>query len=422
VSNERGSVVVMVAVSLFMMMALAAFAIDLAALRDAKAQAQQGADVIALAGASAFRDRPWTDAATVDEARARAKEIARSNKVWNDTLYTPTIAGQWRHNAIGGLGPTGAPSLGEWTDSMRDVTLNIVPDSQIVRVWVRRAGIRTFFAKLLGRPFGHVQAMATAWVTNDGPIVNCLKPFLIPDMWHESNKTQQDVNNNDYMEPAATANGNKVVGGEQWFYDPSTGDRYVPFDPHVINPNPAQTGYGSNQRTAYPGDVGLPIMLKPQTGNNQRQGNSYFTLDGPGQNLRDDIESQCINAGVGDTPNWSQGSATGQAKQGINYLINQDRNAVWNQTTKQVENSAYADWTQSPRVIIVGLMDPIYIKGNSKNVKPDPGATFNNFARIFLKDSPGNTDNIEGIFLGFAPGGGGGPTGGSLVKVLQLIQ
>ena len=418
--NERGSVVVMLAVSLFMMMALAAFAIDLAALRDAKAQAQQDADVIALAGASAFRDLPWTDATTVDIARTRAKDIARLNKVWNDTLYGPTIV--WQHNAIGGLGPNGAPSLGEWTDSMRDVTLNIVPDSQKVRVWVRRAGIRTFFAKMLGRPFGHVQAMATAWATNNGPVVNCMKPFLIPDMWHESDHTTQDVNSNDYMEPAATANGNKVVGGEQWFYQPSSGDYYAPYDPSVANPSPAQTGYGSNQRTAYPGDVGLPIMLKPQTGNNQRQGNSYFTLDGPGQNLRDDIENQCINAGVGETPDFSQGSATGQARQGIQYLINQDRNATWNQTTKQIENSSYPDWTKSPRVIIVGLMDPIYIQGNSTNVKPDPGALFNNFARIFLKDSPGNTDNIEGIFLGFAPGGSGGPTGGTLVKVLQLIQ
>jgi len=67
-------------------------------------------------------------------------------------------------------------------------------------------------------------------------------------------------------------------------------------------------------------------------------------------------------------------------------------------------------------------MDPIYIQGNSTNVKPDQGATFNNFARLFLQTTPGNTDNITGIFLGFAPGGSGGPTGGTLVKVLQLIQ
>jgi len=412
-SNERGSIVVMVAVSLFMMMALAALAIDLAYLRDSKAESQRAADAIALSGASAFRDFPWTDGATLDSARNRSIVIARWNKVGNDTLDVRSP-----------VSTTTSYAWGKVTNvRTRDVTLSIIPDSQKVRVWVRRAGLRTFFAKMLARPFGHVQAMATAWATNSGPVVNCLKPFLIPDMWHESDKTQQDVNNNDYMEPAATANGNKVVGGEQWFYQPSpTGDYYAKYDPSVTSPPKPQTGYGSNQRTAYPGDVGLPIMLKPQTGNNQRQGNSYFTLDGPGQNLRDDIENQCINAGVGETPNWSQGSATGQAKQGITYLINQDRNATWNQSTKQVENSSYPDWTKSPRVIIVGLMDPIYIQGNSQNVKPDQGATFNNFARIFLKDSPGNTDNIEGVFLGFAPGGSGGPTGGTLVKILQLIQ
>ena len=38
--NERGSVVVMMAVTLFAMLALSALAIDLAALRDGKAEAQ----------------------------------------------------------------------------------------------------------------------------------------------------------------------------------------------------------------------------------------------------------------------------------------------------------------------------------------------------------------------------------------------
>ena len=95
-----------------------------------------------------------------------------------------------------------------------------------------------------------------------------------------------------------------------------TGDYYAPFDPTVLSPPKPQTGYGSNFR-GIAGDVGLPILFKPQTGNNQRQGNSYFTLDGDEQNLREDIKTGCIDANVGDTPNWSQGSATGQAKQGI---------------------------------------------------------------------------------------------------------
>jgi len=413
-SSERGSIVVMVAVTLMAMLALSALAIDLASLRDSRAEAQRAADVIALAGASAFRDFPWADLATSDSAKNRAYRIARQNQVKADTLYVEN--------------PTWTPNTYPWgkvyVSSTRDVTLNVIPDSQKVRVWVNRKGIRTSFAKLLGRPFVHVQAMATAWATNAGPVVNCMKPFLIPDMWYESDKAGQDKNNNNYMEPDATANGNQSSGGEQWFYQPSAGDYYARFDPTVTNPPRPQTGYGSDMRqgVGYPGDVGVPILLKPQTGNNQRQGNSYFTLDGPGQNLRDDIKNQCISAGVGDTPNFSQGSATGQAKQGIQYLINQDPGAGWNQTTRQVEGSSFSDWTKSPRVIIVGLMDPIYIQGNSTNVKPDQGAVFNNFARIFLQDTPGNTDNIKGIFLGYAPGGSGGPTGGTLVKVLQLIQ
>ena len=51
-SSERGSVVVMLAVSLFALLAMAALAIDMSNLRDAKADAQRAADVIALSGAS----------------------------------------------------------------------------------------------------------------------------------------------------------------------------------------------------------------------------------------------------------------------------------------------------------------------------------------------------------------------------------
>ena len=170
-------------------------------------------------------------------------------------------------------------------------------DSQKVRVWVRRNGVGTFFGGILGKPFGSVIAKSAAWANNAAPIVNCLKPFLIPDMWYESDKTTQDKNNNNYMEPDATANGNKVTPGEQWFYQPTdangdggvTGDYYAPFDPTITSPPRPQTGYGSNFR-GIPGDVGLRILFKPQTGNNQRQGNSYFTLDGDEQNLREDIK------------------------------------------------------------------------------------------------------------------------------------
>jgi hypothetical protein len=106
------------------------------------------------------------------------------------------------------------------------VTLNIIPDSQKVRAWVRHAGVQTFFGGLLGKPYGHVQAMATAWASNDGPTVDCLKPFVIPDMWWESDKTTQDVDGDDYMDPITT-NPGPTQDGESWKYEPTTsGDYY----------------------------------------------------------------------------------------------------------------------------------------------------------------------------------------------------
>ena len=84
----------MMAVSLFVMLALAAFAIDLASLRDARGEAQRAADAIALAGASAFRDMPWTDADGDRRARGTGRfEIARQNKVagTRSTLDDPTV-------------------------------------------------------------------------------------------------------------------------------------------------------------------------------------------------------------------------------------------------------------------------------------------------------------------------------------------
>jgi len=423
--SERGSVVVMVAVSLMAMLALAALAIDLASLRDAKAESQRAADAIALAGASAFRDFPWTDAVTSDSARFRALDIARWNQVRADTLDVRN--------------PTSQTSTYAWGTvtvvQTQDVTLNIIPDSQKVRAWVRRAGIRTSFAKLLARPFGHVQSMATAWATNNGPVVDCLKPFVMPDMWYESDKVTQDVDADDYMDPITTNPGNEQ-DGESWKYEPESiggADYYLPYD-EFADPDPLgrpQTGYGSGLRSdqGYPEDVGLPLLLKPQTGGGntdpapERMGNAFWLLDfDPNANTRQEIQTGCATAAIGDSVPYDNGSKTGPTRQGIDYLVQQDPGAYWD--SGQVLGSAWPDWTQSPRVVIVGLIDPIYWTAASSNSKPDPGSVFTNFARIFLmpNDPQGPPDNVHAVFIGSAPGGTGGPTGGSLVKILQLIE
>jgi len=410
------------AVILFSMLALAGLAIDLASLRDARSEAQRAADAIALAGASAFRDYPWEQGSTRDSAGQRAWRIARKNVVRTDTINVGASLPAMRSVAYGG-GKTA------YTVTMPQVTLNIIPDSQKVRAWVRHAGVSTFFGGLLGVPYGHVQAMATAWATNAGPTVNCLKPFVMPDTWHEQT---QDLNHNNYWDPNTSGQGN-WQDGEIWKYEPQNGDYYRPYDPSapaVDASGHVQTGYGSGARAGlgFPGDVGLPLLIKPQTGNGngknapERQGNAFWLMDlDANANVEDEIKSGCGNQAVGNIVPYEPGGKTGPVKHGVDYLVNLDPGAHWNQSTHQVEGSAYSDWTKSPRVIIIGLIDPKYWTTTSKNTKPDAGSTFSNFARMFMLSAQGN-DNVQAIFLGPAPGGQGGPTGGTLVKVLQLIE
>jgi hypothetical protein len=424
--NERGSMVVMMAVSLMAMLALGALAIDLSSLRDSKAEAQRTADAIALAGATAFRDFPSTDATTSSEARDRAYEVARLNKVRFDFLDVRDST--WVENTYG-WGKV-------WVSESQDVTLNVIPDSQKVRAWVRRKGIRTYLAKLLAYPFGHVQAMATAWVTNNGPKVSCLKPFAMPDMWFESDTTTQDVNRNRYMDPNTIVTGNGQ-DGESWKYQPPSiggDDWYAPYNPDApsTDPDHPQTGYGSGLRddgTDRVGDLGLKILLKPQTGNGnsdptaERMGNAFWMLD-----LNDTLGFKqevagCGSAGIGDTVPYDNGSKTA-VRQAIDDLIRDDPSAEWDDVTGQVVGSRFPNWTDSPRVATVALIDPKYWVANTSNDKPDPGSTFTNFVRIFFEpiDRNGKPTDIQSRYIGPAPGGLGGPTGGSLVKVLQLIE
>jgi hypothetical protein len=428
--NERGSTLALMAVLLFGMLALAALAIDLASLRDARTEAQRTADAVALAGASAFRDFPWTDPPTIDEAGQRAFEIARQNMVRSDTVdvrdsnFVPVQIGLTQ-------------PVRTWKTASNQLEFNIIPDSQKVRVWVRHAGISTFFGGLLGVPWGHVQARSTAWATTQGPTVNCLKPFAMPDMWFESDKAAQDVNGNNYMDPITQVTGN-VQDGESWKYQPpSIGgeDYYLPYDPTSSDPQGrAQTGYGSGQRSgiengAYPQDIGLPILLKPQTGSGntqpaaERMGNAFWMLDLDSLlNFKQEVEGNCATASIGDPVPYDNGSKTA-VRQSINKIVQQDPSAAWDNATHRVVGSQFPDWTQSPRVVIVALIDPKYWMANSANNKPDPGSQFTNFVRIFFEpvDPKGPPENIKARYIGPAPGAAG-PNGGPLVKVLQLIE
>jgi Flp pilus assembly protein TadG len=411
-SHERGVTLALAALSLMALLGVAALAVDLSMLMDARAEAQRAADATALAGADAFRDYPGRPEAT-DSARDYAMRVLHANTVYGKAIDTMGAKAPVVTNKVWGT---------VTTVDVNEATIQIIRglapgpgDSNRVRVWVKPAEIPTFFARAFNMGTRAVQAMATAHASPEAPETNCMKPFLLPDMWFETDKATQDNNPaNDFLD-ASDANKD---GGEQWFYEPGAGDTYVRYGEGT-----PCSGYGCG-RAGYANDWGTPLMIKPQQGNAQRQGNWYYTLDGPEANLRDQIESGCIDAGVGDAPDPEQGGKTGQVTHGTDYLINQDPSAHWDPATQTIVGSdpKYGNWTNSPRTIIVGLFDPAHMAGVSgTNEKIPPGVVYTNFVRVWLEKTEKN-ENIMVRFLGFAPGGGSGPEEGSIVLRLQLIQ
>jgi Flp pilus assembly protein TadG len=400
--NERGATLALVAVTMFLFLGLAALAIDLGMVKASDAQAQRAADAAALAGASAFIDYGNSDQAVVDSAAtARALDYATRHSI----RTTPIAPGE--------------------------VTVQVLDAEYKVRVTITRPTVSTWFANTFGISSVSVSRQAAAEAAKAGVSTNCLKPFLLPDRWYEADKVYQDVNGNNIMD--ATAH-----DGEAWFYQPTQTsasggtDRYEAYDPE--NPLSTQTGYGSGA-SGIAGDRGLDLLLKPQTGNAQRMGNFYQILDPAAYGMdstavKDAIASGCITAAVGDTAVLKNGSTT-SARQGVQALIAKDPDVVWDDAAGHpTATSAYPDWTQNPRVIVVAFYDPAAIavtcdvtRQNDCTNASVPGTIhFQNFARIFLQNDPGNTGNIMARFVGYVSGGGGGETSGPTIRVLRLVE
>jgi hypothetical protein len=388
--NERGVTLALMAVTMFIALGLAALAIDYGMIKAAKAETQRGVDAAALAGASAYQLVGYTPAQTRDSAKARARKWISTNKI------------------------EGIPLDSTHIDSIVTVSVPV----ERIDVWYTQPGLTLWFARMFGSSTMSIKAHAAATAVVGGIRTNCLKPFLIPDIWKETS-----VGNN-----GEDANSNKWIdNSEKWNYVPSAlggTDTYAKYDPNASPADQAlQTGYGSAYRglSAYPNDKGLPFLIKPQLGNNEsRHGNWYYTLDGPEGNLRDDIESGCISAAVGDPPTVAKGGKTGQARQGVQYLFDQDPTASFDTVNHRVVSSLGEN---SPRVIIVGLFDPKYIQGTSRLDKPDAGMVYNNFAKIFIDARPNGNDDITARFVGFlSSGGSGGPVSCSNCKTLRLVE
>jgi len=465
-TDERGSVTVLVVMSMAALLALLALGIDLGGLFTARSEAQRAADAAALAGASAFLE--YQESAAHQAAIQRAVEFATSNEIRN-ALIAP-----------------------------EDVSISVDLEAATVRAQVKRDGVSTWFARLFGVDQVDIGAEATAWAGEAGT-ASCVKPFAVPDMWEETN---DDLNHNRIWDE-----------GERWRYDPADGDRYSGYSGSDGAAN--ETGYGGHWRDGrvdetggrYDRDYGRRITVKVtnphdsyvpsfflpwvlpedsdqsechmRTGGNGGGGNGGGgggnggggeTGDEPGNpgngggngggfvnwwEKREDLGNPNTGGGSGSQPGSGDvdvgrdagngrgaaayrrnictcnssiidldteymvepGNMVGPTYQGVQALIDEDPDAYWDDASNSVVSRYGMD---SPRVVTVALFDPGEINKPGRQY-----LRFNNFARIFIEEQVDRQDPVTGRFLFYVPGAGRGREGsttGSLVRVLQLIR
>ena len=418
--NERGAAIALVAVSLTAILGMGALAVDIGMLMKARSDAQRTADAAALAGASAFIDQN-VGLYQLDSARARGLEYASRNYVGGTTVDVDSAGG----------GTTVTET--RWVVETKEAVIVIIPDSFKVRAIIRRQNIGTFFGRIMGQTLATVSAVAAAEAVNSNG-AKCVKPFALPDMWHE---VDDDLNQNRLWD-----------NGEEWEYNVDR-DEYKPYegDP-VVYGNIDDTGYGSEWRNEYPdainrkyvGDKGRQITIKPQDPNETgvitpgifypwvipedptQTGDCGVGGSGGGEDGAAPYSQNicsCNNSEVllGVDYEIQTGNMVGPSYFGIKDLISLDPTASWDPATNSVINSKAENWLDSPRVIKIALWDPIEISKSGKT-----SIKFTNIALMFVESQQKMQDPIIARFITYAQGSATTGPGGPLIKTLRLIE
>jgi hypothetical protein len=366
--NQRGSVMITMAVSIVALFAFAIVAIDGAILMTTKTQLQNAADAACLACASGL-----ATGGTVTErevvAVARAIEIAGENGAIKEDL---------------------APVVIDASD------IEFLEDHTKCRVTTHRTEakgdpLRTYFLKIidLARPnTADVSAVATAEVF-DICGTTCIKPWAVPDRW-------DDTDGDNVFDPAeeyTDSNGNGVYDAGEPFTDDdgdAVWDAAEYYDPII-------TGY------LPPGDVGQPITLHADAPPGPVAEGHYYSINLPplgnpeqaplpgGDWYREWIRS-CAPWPVapGDSVQLEPGLMVGPTIQGILDLIAQDPLAAWDPTTKSIVDSPFG---LSPRVALVPFYDP--------NFPPVSGRNYVKITKIgaFFMESVGPGSRVNARFI-----------------------
>jgi Flp pilus assembly protein TadG len=388
--SEKGSALVIVATSMVGLLAVCAFAIDLANFYMARAEAQRTADAAALAGATIFVNTGCTTTGCTSGGAQEALARQQAEAVGNQNY----IAGQSANIQDG------------------DVTFSYpTPQEPQITVTAGRS-VPTFFAKIFGISSSNVSATATAEAYNPSggntPVgAACLKPFLVPNC-DPINATPTNSVCVGESKGKGKGGGTTSMG---YFFDPSTGA--------IEHPG------------TYPnGIIGMEWQLHTVAGPSQWY---LVGFDGAppssGSALREHI-AECTPAilSCGDTLTTANGKKVGPTGQGTEDLIHADGYGLGQGQDSIITNSgppfAILGGSNNPNPSLVG--QTFYDYGQSPSVATVPvyegsalppggtDVTIVGYMQVFIKDviHNGSSDDVDVVILN-ASGCGGSSGGGS---------
>lgn len=337
--DERGISTMLVGFGFIGFMAATTLAVDVGMNVAARTQAQASADSGALAGATALAFNSYTDRSATGPAVKSAINAALANKVMNGNVS---------------VGPA-------------DVTFPTFNGrSDRVRVYVSRV-VPTLIGALFGVSSMQIQAAAIAEAA-PANAMTCVKPFIIPDRWRESDGTWPDMTDDFQM----------YDNKKQLLPNPDT----------YIGSGPDYTGYNNEANR------GQRLVLRSNN-NNKIYPSFYFSLAiGGNTGGNTGADAYRWNIGncnttimhIGEIAIQQPGNMEGPTIQGADELIAKDPTAYWDTTKNQLVTHYNG---QSPRVFPIPLYDPIYYEQGKQNGRY---ADFKvaNWIGFFLESRSGN--------------------------------
>lgn len=350
---------IMVTVALVACIAFVVLAVEGAILMTSRTQLNNAADSAALAGASGLLEGSETTAIE------RAIAFAAENNAVQDGMQPVII-------------------------TEADVTF---PESDICRVRTHRTSatgdpIRTFFMRVLDPSSDNTADMtavaAARWY--DVCTTNCLKPWVVPDRWGDTN-------------------GNGLL---------DVGEVYDPIGTGYIAPN----------------DVGETIILKVGNPHQAVTPGIFYPVDFPPLNndygekplTGGDWYRQWISdcepypVGVGSQLQLEPGNMVGPTVQGMENLVAMDPGAYWDPVEHTIKNSAFA---LSPRIGLVPFFDP--------TLPPESGRNYVTVTKVaaFFIEAVGPASQVQGRFIQITQQGlpcEGSGNAHSFIKAIVLVE